>query len=351
MDVDLMIAGQSLHAVQELAHDAEQAGFGGLVITEAGRTAYLSCTAAALAGDLHISTGIAVAFARSPMVTAQAAWELAEATDGRFRLGLGTQVRAHIERRYGMAFDPPGPRLRDYIAAVRACFAAFGGEPLDHEGDHYRLSLLPAMWSPGQIATGPPPIDVAAVNPWMLRMAGEVADGLHVHPLNTPTYLAETVEPNLVAGAERAGRDASELTRLVPCLTVPGDTEEERRPWRNLARMQVAFYGSTPNYAFIFEQLDAPGTTERLRELQKQGDFGGMAAVITDDLLSHFVVEADWDDLSGRLVERYADTADRLILYSAGVAWDRDPTVLGRWGEVARDVAARTGGGGPAGAQ
>ena len=342
MQVDVMVAGQSLHAVQELAHDAEQAGFDGLVITEAGRSAYLSCAAAALAGDLHISTGVAVAFARSPMVNAQVAWELAEATGGRFRLGLGAQVRAHIERRYGMEFDPPGPRLRDHVEAVRACFDAFGGGRLDHQGEFYRLSLLPAMWSPGDIAPGPPPIDVAAVNPWMLRMGGEVADGLHVHPLNTPTYLAETVEPNLAAGAERAGRDASQITRLVPCFTVPGDTEEERRPWRNLARMQVAFYGSTPNYAFIFEQLDAPGTTERLRELQKQGDFGGMAAVITDEVLEHFVVEADWDDLSQRIVDRYATTADRLILYFAGLAWDRDPTALGRWGEVARDVSTRT---------
>lgn len=344
MDVDVMVAGQSLHAVQELARDAEQAGFSGLVVTEAGRTAYLACGAAALAGDLHISTGVAVAFARSPMVTAQSAWELADATEGRFRLGLGTQVRAHIERRYGAEFDRPGPRLRDYVAAVRACFDAFGGEPLDHDGEFYRLSLLPAMWSPGRISPPPPPIDVAAVNPWMLRMAGEVADGLHVHPLHTATYLAETVEPNLAEGARRAGRDPGGLTRMVPCFLVPGDREEERRRWRNLARMQVAFYGSTPNYAFIFEQLGRPETTQRLRERQKAGDFGGMADVIDDELLAHFVVEGDWDDLSDAVVDRYDGIADRLILYFAALAWDRDPTSLARWGEVARDVADRTSG-------
>ena len=342
MDVDVMVTGQPLHAVQELARDAEQAGFSGLVVTEAGRTAYLSCAAAALAGDLHISTGVAVAFARSPMVTAQVAWELAETTRGRFRLGLGTQVRAHIERRYGAEFDPPGPRLREYVAAVRACFDAFGGQRLDHDGEFYRLSLLPAMWAPGEIDSGPPPIDVAAVNPWMLRMAGEVADGLHVHPLNTPTYLAETVEPNLAEGAARAGRDPAGITRLVPCFAVPGDTEEERRPWRNLARMQVAFYGSTPNYAFVFEQLGAPETTSRLRERQKAGDLGGMAELIDDELLGHFVVEAGWDELADALVARYRHVADRLILYFAGLAWDRDPTALGRWGEVAREVRERT---------
>lgn len=342
MDVDVLVAGQSLHAVRELAGDAEQAGFSGVVVAESGRSAYLACAAAALAGDLHVSTGIAVAFPRSPMVTAQTAWELAEATSGRFRLGLGTQVRAHVERRYGVAFDPPGPRLRDYVAAVRACFDAFAGGRLDHQGEYYRLSLLPPMWSPGSTAAGPPPVDLAAVNPWMLRLAGEVADGLHVHPLNTPTYLAETVEPNLAAGARRAGRDAGDIVRLVPCFAVPGDTEEERRPWRNLARMQVAFYGSTPNYAFVFEQLGAPETTDRIRERQKHGDVPGMSEVVTDELLAHFTVEGTWDELSDRLVERYAGSADRLVLYFAGLAWDRDPTSLGRWGEVARDVAART---------
>ena len=156
------------------------------MVTEAGRTAYLSCAAAALAADIDVLTGIAVAFPRSPMVTAATAWELAETSGGRFRLGLGTQVRAHVERRYGAEFDPPGPRIRDYVQAVRACFAAFRGDaPLDHHGPFHELTLLPRMWSPGPIDVSDPPIDLAAVNPWMLRLAGELADGVHVHPLNT----------------------------------------------------------------------------------------------------------------------------------------------------------------------
>jgi probable F420-dependent oxidoreductase len=334
MKVDAMVASRPLGEVQALARDAQAAGLSGLVITEAGRTAYLSCAAAALASDLHLSTGIAVAFPRSPMVTAQAAWELAEATGGRFRLGLGTQVRAHSERRYSAPFDPPGPRLRDYVEAVRACFRAFAGdESLSHAGDYYNLSLLPDLWSPGPIDHPPPPIDIAAVNPWMLRMANEVADGVHVHPLNTPMYLAETVRPN-----------ARDVDLLVPCFAVPGDTEEERRTWRHMARMQVAFYGSTPNYAFIFEQLGDPDVTPRLRERQKSGDIAGMGAVITDELLEHFIVESPWDGLADRLIERYDGIATRLIVYFAALAWDRDRSSLGRWGEVARDVVARTSG-------
>src|SRR6188508_502150 len=137
MRVDLMATPMPLARMQDLARDAAAAGFSGLVITEAGRTAYLGCAAATLgAPELDILTGVAVAFPRSPMVTAQVAWELADATGGRFRLGLGTQVRAHIERRYGSDFDHPGPRLREYVLAVRAIFAAFRGEaPLQHEGE------------------------------------------------------------------------------------------------------------------------------------------------------------------------------------------------------------------------
>ena len=331
-----MAMGAPLRRVQDLARDAEGAGFSGLVITEAGRTAYLACAAAALAAEIDLLTGVAVAFPRSPMVTASLAWELAEASGGRFRLGLGTQVRAHIERRYSAEFDPPGPRLREYVQAVRAIFRAFRGEEkLAFEGDFYSFSLLPGQWSPGAIDVPDPAIDVAAVNPWMLKMAGEVADGVHVHPLNTPTYLEQTVLPNVRA----AGRD---VQVIVPCFTAPGDTEEERRPWWEMARMQVAFYGSTPNYAFIFEQVGYEGTTERIRERQKAGDIGGMAAVIDDDLLAHFCVAAPWDDLSDRLVERYRGVADRAVSYFAGLAWGQDRSSLFSWGEVARDVMQRT---------
>jgi probable F420-dependent oxidoreductase len=334
MKIDLMTTGAPLRQVQDLARDAAAAGFSGVLFTEAGRTAYLSCAAAALAADLDVSTGVAVAFPRSPMVTAQVAWELAETTGGRFRLGLGTQIRAHVVRRYAAPFEPPGPRLREYVEAVRAIFRAFRGEErLEFEGRWYSMNLLPGQWSPGPIGVPDPPIDVAAVNPWMLRMAADVADGVHVHPLNTPTYLRDTVQPNVDGGAEL----------IVPCFTVVGDTEDERRTWREMARMQVAFYGSTPNYAFIFDQIGFEGTTDRIREKQKAGDIGGMAAVVTDDILGHFTVEAAWDDLADGIVRRYDGVAARVVLYFAGMAWQRDRSSIGRWGEAARAVVAANG--------
>jgi probable F420-dependent oxidoreductase len=340
VQIDVMTGGAPLRRIQDLARAVEASGLSGLVVTEGGRTAYLSCAAAALAADIDLATGIAVAFPRSPMVTAQVAWELAETSGGRFRLGIGTQVRAHVERRYGSTFAPAGPRLRDYVLALRAIFRAFSGEaPLDYAGSHWSFNLLPGQWSPGPIPSGPPPIDVAAVNPWMLRMAGEVADGVHVHPLNSPTYLRTTVLPGLAEGAARAGRDPGELAVIVPCFTAVGDTDGEQARWWETARMQVAFYGSTPNYAFIFDQLGHEGTTARIRERQKAGDLAGMAQVVTDDVLEHFVVRASWDQLAGRLVERYGTVATRVVLYFAGAAHEADPSALERFGAVARQVS------------
>jgi probable F420-dependent oxidoreductase len=338
--LDVMTGGLPLQRVVELARDAERSGHAGLVVTESGRTAYLACAVAAVSASIELSTGVAVAFPRSPMVTASVAWELAEATGGRFRLGLGTQVRAHVERRYGVEFDPPGPRMRDYLQAVRACFAAFRGDaPLDHHGPYHELTLLPAMWSPGQIDVPDPPIDLAAVNPWMLRLAGELADGVHVHPLNTRTYLETTVLPELRAGAERSGRDPGELEVIVPAFIAVGDTDEERQRRRDAARMQLAFYGSTPNYAFIFDQVGAEGTTARLRERQKAGDLAGMAAVIDDDLLDEFVVSGTWDAIAAAIRDRYAGTATRVVDYFGGTAWASDPESLQRWSGVVAELS------------
>ena len=338
---DAMLPAQPLRQVGALGRRAAETGLSGLVVTEAGRTAYLTCGALAVAADIDVLTGIAVAFPRSPMVTAATAWELAEASSGRFRLGLGAQVRAHIERRYGSDFDPPGPRLREYVLAVKQIFESFRtGAPLAVEGEFYALSLLPATWAPGAIDYPDPPIDVAAVNPWMLRMAGQVADGVHVHPLNTTTYLRETVLPEMGTGAARSGRTVDDLEVIVPAFLCAGDTEEEQHAWRETARIQVAFYGSTPNYAFIFEQLDREGTTERIRERQRAGDIAGMAAVIDDDLLEQFTTTGTWDDMADKIVAKYGGIATRVVSYFTGSDVVRDPGAFERWGELARQVTS-----------
>src|SRR6476661_1170421 len=324
-----MTVPQPLDKVNDLARRTQAAGFAGLLFTETGRTAYLNAAVASQAApELELLTGVAVAFPRSPFVTAATAWELQEATDGKFRLGLGTQVRTHVVRRYGVDFERPGPRLRDYVLAVKACFAAFRTGKLDHHGEFYDLDFISPQWSAGPIDAPDPNVDVAAVNPWMLRMAGEIADGVHVHPLNTPTYLRDTVTPNLHAGATSAGRNLTDLEVIVPTFAAPGSTSDEVGEWREMARMQVAFYGSTPNYAFIFDQLGREGTTARIREKQKAGDIAGMAACIDDDLLDHFCISGDWATVADGIVERYGSTATRVVSYFAGMSWAQDRAAL-----------------------
>ena len=339
MFVDAMTVPQPLGQIGDLARRTQSAGFSGMLFTETGRTAYLNAAVASQAAPgLELSTGVAVAFPRSPFVTAAAAWELQEATGGNFRLGLGTQVRTHVVRRYGAAFERPGPRLRDYLLAVKACFSAFRSGQLDHHGEFYNLDFITPQWSPGPIDTPDPKVDIAAVNPWMLRMAGEVADGVHVHPIGEPGYIGRHVLPNVAAGAAKAGRSASDVAIVVPVMTIVGDTDEERDTQRESVRASMAFYGSTPNYAFIWDEAGFEGTTARIREKQKAGDLAGMAAQVSDDHVAAFATESTWDALADALIDKYGATATRLVLYNAV----GDPDRFDRYGEVARQVSGRS---------
>jgi probable F420-dependent oxidoreductase len=343
MEIDIMTGPARWVDVAERARQVEAAGLSGLVFTETSATPWMSIAAAAMAApSLELSTGIAVAFARSPMVTAAIAWELAGNTGGRFRLGLGSQVRAHVERRYGAAFDPPGPRLKDYVGAVRACFRAFRGEErLSHDGPYYQLSLLPQAWAPRPHDHGDIRIDISAVGPYMTAAAGEVADGIHVHPLHSTRYLDEVLAPRLASGAARAGRDPATVDLIVPVFTIVGDSEEEREPLKAAARSQIAFYGSTRNYGLQFDLLGFDGTSARLNERLKAGDIAGMADLVTDEMLEHFALTASWDELGPRLVDRYRGRAARLVLYQAEESLRRDPATIDRWAAVAAAVRTR----------
>lgn len=348
MQFDLMFAGRTWRQTTEMARTAERVGFSGMVFTEQSQTPWMSITAAALAAPkLQFATGIAVAFPRSPIISAGLAWELAENTEGRFRLGLGSQVKAHVERRYGASFDPPGPRLRDYVLAVKACLRAFRGEePLSYDGAYYKLSLLPPMWAPRRHPFGDVKVDVSAVGAWMCRMAGEVADGIHVHPFHSVPYLRNRLLPAVSEGAARAGRQAEHVELIVPVFAVAGDTPEERAALLEMTRARIAFYGSTRNYAFQFDDLGFEGTSARLNEKLKAGDIPGMASLITDEMLEYFAVVASWDDMADALKGRYDGMASRLVMYLGEDSINADPRNADRWGEVARAVKSD---GGPTG--
>lgn len=334
----------TLGRIGQVAKEVEAVGFDTWWVAEGSLPVFSACSAGALATtDLGLGTGVAVAFARSPMVSAEAAWMLADATAGRFTLGLGTQVRAHVERRFSAAFEHPGPRMREYVGALRAIFRAFRGEEkLSFAGDYYALSLLPEMWSPGPIPYPDPPIALAGVRPWMCRLVGEVADAMFVHPLHSLAYLDTVVLPAVAEGAARAGRPVGDVTIACPVMTAVADDEEGLAAQREALRTRLAFYGSTPGYGVVFDASGWPGTGERLNHLQRAGDLAEMARTVTDEMVDAFAVVSTWDALPQALADRYGGRAQRIVCYSAVSQWQGDPDARHRWADVVRSFRGLT---------
>ncbi|MBV1906323.1 MAG: TIGR03617 family F420-dependent LLM class oxidoreductase [Pseudomonadales bacterium] len=342
MEFDLMTGGLTWKNSAEMAKRLENAGFSGMLFTEGGLVPWMMIAAAATAApSLDFSTGIAVAFPRSPMISAQIAWELSQNTEGRFRIGLGSQVKGHVERRYSATFDKPAPHMRDYVSAFKACIRAFRGEEkLSHEGPYYNLSMMPAMWSPPRHEYEDVKIDISAVGPYMCKVAGELCDGVHVHPMHSMPYIKNRLLPAVTEGAKRSNRTIDDIDLMVPVFAIPGDSEEERKLMHQRAKTQIAFYGSTPNYAFQFDDLGFEGTTKKLGALMRKGDMQGMADTITDEMLSQFALVAKWDDMADALKSRYEGVATRVVTYLAAEDIHRNPGNVDRWGEIARAVRA-----------
>ena len=340
MKFDMMVGAMTWDQSGDLARQLEAQEFDGILFTETGQTPWMMIAAAAMAAEkLEFSTGIAVAFPRSPMISAQIAWELAANTQGRFRLGLGSQVKGHVVRRYSAPFDKPAPQMRDYVGAVKACLRAFRGEEkLSYEGPYYNLSYLPAAWTPPRHDFEDIKVDISAVGPYMCRMAGELCDGIHVHPMHSIPYIENRLLPSVSQGAAKAGRQVSDIDLIVPVFAVAGDSPEERAGMLQRARTQVSFYGSTPNYAFQFDDLGYQGTTQKLGRLMKAGDMTDMAETITDEMLAHFAVVAKWDDMADALNERYGSIASRIVTYLTAEDIHKNPQNLDKWGEIARAV-------------
>ena len=295
----------------ELAAALEEAGYDGVWTAETQHDAFLPLATAAVATErVTLGTAIATAFTRSPMVTAMAAWDLQRASSGRFVLGLGTQVRAHNVRRFSVPWEAPAPRLRELVEALRHIWGAFQGDhPLRFRGQYYRHDLMSPFFDPGPIDFPQPPIWLAAVTPTMFRLAGEVADGVHVHVFHTVRYLLEVALPAL-------GTRRDEMTLASGIFVVIGDDADA-------VRMQIAFYGSTPTYRPVFEAHAWEGLQEKLNGLMARGDFAGMAAAIDDDVLAEFAVLADsWDDAWRQIRERYDGVLDRVGVYALRSAAD-----------------------------
>jgi probable F420-dependent oxidoreductase len=332
-------------SMQDLSRRIASAGFDTLWIPEGSQPVFSICTAAALAApDMGLGTSVAVAFPRSPMLTAQAAWMLAQVTGGRFKVGLGTQVRAHIERRYSAAFAHPGSRIREYVQAMRAIYRAFRREEtLSYHGDYYNFSLLPDMWSPGPMQYDDPPIYLAGVRSQMSRIIGECADGMLVHPLSSVAYLDEIVLPAVADGERKASRAPGSVRLICPVMTAVSDDEAVISQQREKIRARLAFYGSTPGYGVVFDASGWPGVGERLNALQREGDFAAMSKTITDEMVDSLAITSTWDALPQRLLDRYGDRADEIVCYSVIEQWNDDADSLGRWQDVTRRFQQLTG--------
>ena len=316
IDTGLMTA--DLRQAADVARDAERLGYDGIWTAEAGHDPYLPCALAATATErATIGTNIAVAFPRSPLVHAQVAWDLQAASRGRFVLGLGTQVKGHNERRYSTPWVAPGPRLREMIQLLRHIWDVWqNGTRPGFEGKHYRFSLMTPFFAPGPIEWPHVPIYIAAVNPYMCRLAGELCDGIHVHPFHSIKYLQETLLPNMQQGLAKSGRARGDVTLATTAFVITGRTREELERAKNPVRTQIAFYASTRTYVGVLEAHGWGETCYQLSEKAAKGDWAGMASLITDEMLDVYAVQGTWDELPGLLKKKYTGVIDRLAFYA-----------------------------------
>ena len=311
--LDSMFPLDAASAGQDAA-DLERAGFASLWTTETPHDPFLPLLAAAQATDrARLGTAVATAFTRSPMVTALTAWDLQRASDGRFVLGLGTQVAAHNARRYATPSNRPLARMRELVAALLHIWGAFQEEHrLDFHGDFYDLDLLLPMHRPGPIAHPRIPVFLAAVGPRMYELAGEVADGVHVHSFHTREHLIEVALPALRTGLARGGRGRAEVELTCALFAVVG-----RDPVMDRAvRTQIAFYGSTPSYRPVLERHGWGELTDALRPLARAGDVDAMVAAVDDEVVRAFAIVAPtWEDAARQVDERYGGVLDRVGFY------------------------------------
>jgi probable F420-dependent oxidoreductase len=309
--------GNDLAQVAASARASEAAGYDGVWTAEASHDPFFPLLQAVdHTHRLELGTAIAVAFARSPMTTAMAAWDLQSFSKGRFNLGLGSQIKAHIERRFSMPWSHPAPRMREFIGAMRAIWESWqNGTKLDFRGDFYQHTLMTPFFSPGPIDQAPPAVFLAAVGEKMTEVAGEVADGMLVHPFTTERYLREVTLPCIEGGLARSGRTRANFQLSYPAFVVTGSTEEAMAVAATAARRQIAFYGSTPAYRPVLELHGWGDLSSSLNALSKQGKWAEMGELIDDTMLASFAVVGDPVAAAAQLVSRFEGVIDRISFY------------------------------------
>lgn len=321
MKIDASLPPVPLNSVPAIAKAAEAIGFDALWTSETMHDPFLpAILIAEHTQKMEFGTAIAVSFARSPTTMAYTAWDLAQASQGRFILGLGTQVKAHIQKRFGMPWpDSVVGKLREQIEAMRALWRCWQtGEKLNFRGEYYTLTLMSPFFNPGPIPYANIPIFIAGVNTGLAQLAGEVSDGFHVHPFHSPGYLREVILPAIEKGLRKAQRQRSnvQISTTVFAVTTP---DEEA-----FARAQIAFYASTPSYRSVMAHHGWGEVADKLSALARQGQWGEMVGLIDKQILETFALVSPPEELAGRLIARYKGLTDRLGLYLPFTPGQRD---------------------------
>jgi probable F420-dependent oxidoreductase len=333
MKVDGGIGGD-LRGAGKAAATQEAQGYDGLWTAETSHDPFFPLLLASQQTErVELGTGIAVAFARNPMNLAQIAWDLQAASSGRFILGLGSQIKPHITKRFSMPWSSPAARMREMILAIRAIWASWNnGTKLDFQGDFYTHTLMTPFFDPGPNPHGDAKIFLAGVGELMTEVAGEVCDGFLCHGFTTERYLREVTLPALERGATKAGRAVADIEISGPAFVVTGTDEEQMAASVQGTKQQIAFYGSTPAYKGVLELHGWGGLQDELNKMSKEGKWKEMGELITDDILETFAVIAEPEKLAQGLHVRYGDVVSRISFYAP---YASDPE---RWRAVMDDL-------------
>jgi len=302
-----------LDTVGAQAQELEEMGYAGVMTAETSHDPFLPLLIAAQnTSRVDLITSIAVAFARSPMTLANIGHDLNAVSKGRFVLGLGSQIKPHITKRFSMPWSSPAARMREFILAIRAIWANWhSGEPLAFTGKFYKHTLMTPFFAPTNNEFGAPRVSLAAVGPMMAEVAGEVADGIIIHAFTTEKYLRETTLPALERGFAKAGKRREDFEISYPVFVATGKNEEDLAQNKIATKQQIAFYGSTPAYRPVLESIGAGELQGELNAMSKQGRWEEMGGLIDENLLEAFAVVAEPQAIAGQILERYGDIIDR----------------------------------------
>jgi probable F420-dependent oxidoreductase len=322
MKFDASLLGHDLSEIPALASFADKTGFDGIWTFETAHEPFLPLVLAAEHSQrLSLGTSIAVAFARSPAILAHIAWDLARFSKGRFILGLGTQVKGHNERRFGVKWEKPVEKMREVILAMRAIWDCWqNGTSLNFKGEFFKLDLMTPFFSPAPHDYHRIPVYVAGVNRRMCRLAGELCEGFHVHPLHTARYLSETILSNIETGLSKAGRHRKSIELSSSVFVIPTDDAQQAAKYESEIRQQISFYASTPVYRPVFEMEGWGEEADRLKFLAARGRWEEMAPLVTDEMLDRFVLRGTWAELPAKMLKKYSGLLDRVSYYFPVVA-------------------------------